>query len=373
MFKICTIVGTRPEIIKLSSVLKKLDKFFDHKLIHTGQNYDYELNQIFFKDLKLRKPDFFLNSAGPNPNKTISKIFSKIDNLLVKIKPDAVIILGDTNSGLASIAAKKRKIQVFHIEAGNRSFDHRVPEELNRKLIDHTSDINFTYTQIARDYLISEGIPSDRIIKVGSPMNEVIQENKILIAKSDILKKFKLKKNGFFLISFHREENVDDKENLKKFLHFLVWLSDKFSKKIIISTHLRTQNRLNKLKENFLKIKKNYSSKIIFLNPFSFTDFIKLQKNCDIIFSDSGTLSEEASLLGIRAVKLRTSHERPEGMEEATTIMSGLDLDKMKIAIKILHKSKASKIVKDYSTNNFSDKIIKNIISYQNYTINKKV
>ncbi len=373
MFKVCTIVGTRPEIIKLSSLLKKLDKFFEHKLIHTGQNYDYELNQIFFNDLKIRKPDFFLNSAGSNPNKTISKIFSKVDDLLNKIKPDAIVILGDTNSGLAAIAAKKRKLQVFHIEAGNRSFDHRVPEELNRKLIDHSSDINFTYTQIAKDYLVSEGISSDRVIKVGSPMNEIIRENKLAIDKSNILKKLKLKQNEFFLISFHREENVDNKANLTKFLDLLEWLSKKFSKKIIISTHFRTQNRLDKIKGKFQKFKKNYSNKITFLNPFSFTDYIKLQKSCKILFSDSGTITEEASLLGIKAIKLRTSHERPEGMEEASTIMCGLDLEKIQTAINILEKCKTSEVVRDYSVNNFSDKIVKNILSYQNYSVNKKV
>jgi len=373
MYKLCTIVGTRPEIIKLSSLIKKLDKFFDQKLIHTGQNYDYELNQIFFEDLNLRKPDYFLNSAGTNANKTISKIFSKLDNLFNRIKPNAVLILGDTNSGLASIVAKKRKIQVFHIEAGNRSFDYRLPEELNRKLIDHSSDINFTYTDIAKNYLIAEGIPADRVIKTGSPMNEVLHENKLKIEKSKILKKLKLKKNEFFLISFHREESVDNRKNLLKFIKFLEWLFKKYKKKIIISTHLRTEKRLKKLKENFKNIEKNYASKIFFLRPFSFSDYIKLQRNCAIVFSDSGTLTEEASLLGIKAIKLRETHERPEGMEEAATIMCGLDLEKIQNAIKVLQVFRSSKVIRDYSVDNFSQKIIKNIISYLDYALNKKV
>ncbi len=373
MYKICTIIGTRPEIIKLSVLIKKLDKIFDQKLVHTGQNYDYELNQIFFDDLNLRKPDYFLNSASSNANKTISKIFSKLDSLFNKIKPNAVIILGDTNSGLASIVAKKRKLQVFHIEAGNRSFDYTVPEELNRKLIDHSSDINFTYTNLSKNYLIAEGIPPDRIIKVGSPMNEVLKQNRQSINKSKILNKLKLKKNEFFLVSFHREENVDNRVNLLKFLKFLEWLSQKYKKKVIISTHLRTENRLNKLKNNFKLMKKNYSSKIFFLKPFSFSDYIKLQKNCKILFSDSGTLTEEASLLGIKAIKLRESHERPEGMEESTTIMCGLNINKIQTAIKILQISKSSKVINDYSVDNFSEKIIKNIISYLDYAINKTV
>ena len=373
MFKICTIVGTRPEIIKLSSLIKKLDKFFDQNIIHTGQNYDYELNQIFFKDLKIRKPDYFLNSAGPNANKTISKIFSKLDDILIKINPDAVLILGDTNSGLSSIVAKKRKIQVFHIEAGNRSFDYKVPEELNRKIIDHTSDINFTYTDIAKNYLVSEGIPADRIIKVGSPMKEVIVHNRKKINKSNILKKLVLKKNKFFLVSFHREENVDDKKKLTTFLSLLEWLSDNFSNQVIVSTHYRTQDRLNKLNKKFEKIKNKYTKKIVFLKPFNFSDYVKLQQNCNIILSDSGTLTEEASILGLKAIKLRASHERPEGMEQGTTIMCDLKISKINAAIQVLNKSKNSYPVIDYISDNFSDKVIKNIISYLDYSINKKV
>ena len=373
MFKICTLVGTRPEIIKLSSVIKKADKFFDQTLVHTGQNYDYELNEIFFKDLNIRKPDYFLNSAGKNVNKTLSNIFSKFDSVLDKIKPNAILILGDTNSGLASIVAKKKKLQVFHVEAGNRSFDYRVPEELNRKIIDHTSDINFTYTDIAKKYLINEGIPPDRIIKVGSPMLEVLNDNKLKINNSKIMKKLKLKKNNFFLVSFHREENVDNIDNLKKFINFLYWLNKKYKQKIIISTHFRTRDRLIKSKTKLNKLQKNNEKNILFLQPFGFSDYVKLQKECKIIFSDSGTLTEESSLLSLKAIKLRTSHERPEGMEESSTIMCGLNIEKIKSAIDILEKTNKSKIVNEYSVNNFSDKIIKNIISYLDYSINKKI
>ncbi len=367
MYKICTIVGTRPEIIKLSSFIKKADKYFNQILVHTGQNYDYELNEIFFKDLAIRKPDLFLNCAKGNPNKTISEIFLKVDKILISQKPDAVVILGDTNSGLAAIAAKKRNIPVFHLEAGNRSFDFRVPEELNRKLIDHCADINFTYTKLAKNYLVSEGINADRIINVGSPMMEVIHENKKKIFNSNILKELNLKRNNFFLFSFHREENVDNKNNISRFFNLLDWLNEKYKKKIIISTHSRTKDRIKD------KLKKKKKQNIIFLKPFNFSNYIKLQENCSIVFSDSGTLTEETSILKTKAIMLRESHERPEGMEEATTIMCGLDIDKIDIAIKILAKYPNHRIVEDYNVKNFSEKIIKNITSYLNYKINKKI
>ena len=367
MYKICTIVGTRPEIIKLSSFIKKSDKYFNQILVHTGQNYDYELNEIFFKDLAIRKPDFFLNCAKENPNKTISEIFLKVDKILISQKPDAVVILGDTNSGLAAIAAKKRNIPVFHLEAGNRSFDYRVPEELNRKLIDHCADINFTYTKLAKNYLVSEGINADRIINVGSPMMEIIQENKKKILASKILKKLKLKKNNFYLFSFHREENVDNKNNINKFFDLLNWLNKNYKKKIIISTHARTQKRIKD------KLKINKKQNIIFLKPFNFSDYIKLQENCSIVFSDSGTLTEETSILKTKAIMLRESHERPEGMEEATTIMCGLDINKIETAMKILADYNKHRVVNDYNVKNFSEKIIKNITSYLNYKINKNI
>lgn len=370
MFRVCTIVGTRPELIKLSSFIKKADKVFLHSLVHTGQNYDYELNEIFFEDLNIRKPDHILNCAKNSVNKTISEIFLKVDKILELIKPDAVIILGDTNSGLAAIAAKKKHIPVFHLEAGNRSYDYKVPEELNRKLIDHCSDINFTYTNHAKNYLVSEGISPDRVIKVGSPMLEVIKQNEKKIKRSNILRKLKLKKKNYFLISFHREENVDNKENITKFFEFLFWLNKKFKKKIVISTHYRTKKKITS-QINSLKIKNK--TDIYFLKPFNFSDYICLQKNCDFIFSDSGTLTEESSILTTKAIMLRESHERPEGMEEASTIMCGLNIKKIETAMKILNNENYHEIVKEYKINNFTDKVIKNIISYIDYKINKKI
>ena len=364
-YKILTLVGTRPEIIKLSSTIKKIDKFFDQKLVHTGQNYDYELSEIFFKDLQIRKPDNFLNCAGTNANQTIANIFKKLDIFISKFKPDGVLILGDTNSGLGAIVSKKRGIPVFHLEAGNRSFDYRVPEELNRRIIDHVSDINFAYTDIAKNNLISEGIYPDRIIKIGSPMKEVLFDQKNKIKNSQIIKSLKLKKKNFFLISFHREENVDNFENIKNFLAFLNWLSKKFNKKIVISTHFRTQKVLS-------KIKKIHIRNVAYLKPFSFSNYINLQKNAKLTFSDSGTLTEEASLLNFKAIMLRESHERPEGMEEGSVIMCGLNLKKIENAINILNKSKKNIIVKDYQVPNFSEKVVKNIISYLDYKINKK-
>ena len=364
MFKVCTVVGTRPEIIKLSSTIKKIDKYFNQILVHTGQNYDYELNKIFFEDLSLRKPDFYLNSASTSTNSTIAKIIKNIDKLFLSEKPDCVLILGDTNSGLAALAAKKRNIPVFHVEAGNRSFDQRVPEELNRKLIDHCSDINFTYTSLAKNYLIEEGLYPDRIINVGSPMLETIENQKSKVNKSHILQKLKIKKNGYFLISFHREENVDEKKNLNKFLEIVKWLKNKYNKKIIISTHFRTKKRILENNKNI-----SFDKNVMFLNPFSFSDYIKLQKNSYIILSDSGTLTEETSILKTKGIMLRNSHERPEGMEEATTIMCGLDKGKIEIAIQILEGKINHKLIKDYDNLNFSDKIVKNIVSYLNYSI----
>ncbi|MDC1079935.1 UDP-N-acetylglucosamine 2-epimerase (non-hydrolyzing) [Candidatus Pelagibacter sp.] len=364
MFKVCTIIGTRPEIIKLSSTIKKIDKFFKQVLVHTGQNYDYELNQIFFKDLSIRKPDYYLNSSSNSTNSTIAKIIQNIDKIFLSEKPDCVMILGDTNSGLAAIAAKKRNIPIFHIEAGNRSFDQRVPEELNRKLIDHCSDINFTYTNLAKNYLIQEGLYPDRVINIGSPMLEVINDQKSKINKSNILKKLKLKKNEYFLISFHREENVDVKENLNKFFDIIKWLNYENKKKVVISTHYRTKKRIVENNKNI-----SFNKNVMFLKPFSFSDYIKLQKNSYIVLSDSGTLTEETSILKTKSIMLRNSHERPEGMEEATTIMCGLDQEKIQAAIKILNSNIKHKLVKDYNTPNFSDKIVKNILSYLNYNI----
>ena len=360
MYKVLTLVGTRPEIIKLSLTIKKLDNFFNHYLVHTGQNYDYELNQIFFKDLEIRKPDFFLNSKSKNSITTISKIFVKFNDICEKIKPDAVLILGDTNSALAAIVANKKKIPIFHIEAGNRSFNRDTPEELNRKLIDHSSDINLTYTEIAKDYLMNEGIPGDKIIKVGSPMLEILKYFESKINKSQILKKLMLVENQYILVSMHREENVDNKDNLLKFLKILEKLAKLFKKKIIFSTHSRTA-------KNIVKFKIKKSPSIHFSKPLSFTDYSKLEKNSFVTLSDSGTIVEESSILNFKALNLRDYTERLEGMYEGSVMMVGVNEKKIITGIKILQKDNVKlDIVKDYDVKNFSSKILRLIISYLN-------
>ena len=365
MYKVLTLVGTRPEIIKLSLTIKKLDKLFDHILVHTGQNYDYELNKIFFKDLNIRKPNYFLNSKSKNAINTISKIFNKFDDLCEKLKPNAVLILGDTNSSLAAIVASKKKIPVFHIEAGNRCFNKDTPEELNRKLVDHVSDINLTYTQIAKNYLINEGILPDKIIKVGSPMLEILTYFENKINQSKILRKLKLKEQEYILVSFHREENVDVKENLSNFLNILKKIEKKFKKKIIFSTHLRTEKNLKKF-----KIKKNKN--IYFSKPLSFTDYSKLEKNSYVTLSDSGTIVEESSILNFNALNLRDYTERLEGMDEGSVMMVGLNEKKIIAGINILKRDRVNlKIVDDYNVTNFSSKIPRLIISYLN-SVKKK-
>lgn len=365
--KLVTILGTRPEIIKLSVIIKKFDEIFDHKLIHTGQNYDYELNKIFFDELKIRKPDFFLETKFNNSLKSIGHIIYKSSLILKKIKPDAAFILGDTNSGLAALSAKKLKIPLFHFEAGNRCFDINVPEEINRKIIDHLSDINITYSKIAKDYLIKEGIHPKNIIKLSSPMKEVLNFYNKDIENSNIMKTLRLDKEKYFLVSYHREENVDDEKNLKNFIDSLTRLAVKFKKKIIISTHSRLKNRLKKI-----SLKKN--KRIIFLKPLGFFDYIKLMKNSYITLSDSGTITEEASILQIPAINLRYTNERPEGMEEGIASMVGSDFKTIETAIKIVKKNKILKIgkVKDYEDKNVSDKISKIILSYKKY-INKYI
>ena len=365
MYKILTLVGTRPEIIKLSLTIKKLDHLFNHYLVHTGQNYDYELNQIFFKDLNMKKPDFFLNSKSNTPISTISKIFVKFDKLCENIKPDAVVILGDTNSALAAIVANKKKIPIFHIEAGNRCFNRDTPEELNRKLVDHVSDINLTYTEIAKNYLLNEGISPDKVIKVGSPMLEILKYFETKINQSKVLRKFKLKEDDYILVSMHREENVDDKDNLIKFLSILKNISKKFNKKIIFSTHYRTEKNLKKY-----KIKKNKD--ILFSKPLSFTDYCKLEKNSFVTLSDSGTIVEESSILNFKALNLRDYTERLEGMNEASVMMVGINEKKIISAINILKKDNVKlKMVDDYNVTNFSSKIPRLIISYLN-SVEKK-
>lgn len=364
--KILTIVGTRPELIKLSAIIKKLDLYFNHILVHTGQNYDYHLNKIFFNDLKIRKPNFFLNVKSKSLEETIGKIIEKIGKLINKIKPDAVVIYGDTNSCLSAIPAKKNKVPIFHMEAGNRSFDDRVPEEVNRRIIDHISDINLVLSEQARQNLINEGIKGEYIFKTGSHMFEVINQNKSKIESSKILKILNLKKNHFFLVSLHREENVDSKDRLVKLLNIINSLKLKYKNfKIIISTHPRTKKNIKKFK---IKVSKN----VTFCKPFRFTDYCNLQKNAYCTLSDSGTIFEEASILNFPAITFRDSHERPEGIDSGCVVVSTYDdqniLNKIEMTV---NETKLSK-TEDYFNLDVSSKVIKTISGYITQ-INKKI
>ena len=365
--KVITVVGTRPEIIRLSRIIEKFDIFFNHYLVHTGQNYDYELKDIFFEQLNIRKPDYFLNTAGETPSKTIGNIIIKVDEILEELNPDVFVILGDTNSALSSIAAKKRKIPIFHLEAGNRCFNDIVPEEINRRIVDHISDINLTYSQIARQYLIKEGLKPQQIIVIGSPMREVLNFHKKDISKSDILKKLELNHNEYYLVSLHREENVDDKEKLLKIYNILSFLYEREKYPVILSTHPRTKKNLEKF--NF-EINKNKS--LIFAKPFGFLDYIKLQINSKCVLSDSGTLTEESSILGFDALNLREEHERPEGCEEGSVMMTGLDINRISNALDFINLSGIDrdyiiKAPRDYLSSNISYKLVKLIYSYTNY------
>ena len=357
--KLLTIIGTRPEIIRLSRIITKFDKHFDHKILHTGQNYDENLNNIFFKDLNLRKPDFILENANTNNIQAISKILIETDKILNKIKPEAVFILGDTNSSLSSIVAKKKQIPIFHYEAGNRCFDQRVPEETNRKIVDSISDINLTYSKISREHLINEGFQSNRVINVGSPMLEVLDHFKNKIKKSNILKYLKLKRGTYIVFSSHREENVENSVNFKNLVNIFNDLNDNFNYKIVVSVHPRIKSKI----ENLNKKKLN---KIIFCKPFSFTDYIKLQINSKMVISDSGTINEESSILDFKAINLRNSHERPEADEEGTSIMTGLNVQRVNQAINFFIKNKIEKknIVNDYRNKNVSDKLVKIVMSF---------
>ena len=369
--KIITIVGTRPEIIKLSRVIDELDRLSNHILVHTGQNYDYELNEVFFKDLKIRKPDYFLNSAGKSTAETISKIIFESDKILDKEKPDAVLLYGDTNSCLSVISAKRRQIPIFHMEAGNRCFDQRVPEEINRKIVDHLSDINMPLTEHARKYLIQEGIPAERIIKTGSCMKEILDYYKKDITKSKVINKLNLKPNKYFLVSAHREENVDYKTNLKDLLDSLDALSEKYKLPIIFSTHPRTKDRIEKLKN-----KTKLNSLIKFVKPLGFFDYVKLQMSAFCVISDSGTITEESSILKFPAIMIRQAHERPEGMDEGTLIMSGLNkkriIESIDIVTKLYKDGKVPNIIDDYNVDNVSQKVVKIIFSYIDY-VNRNI
>ena len=368
--KIMTIVGTRPEIIKLSRVMAELDKYTNHILVHTGQNYDFELNEVFFKDLGVRKPNYFLNAVGANTAETIGNIISKSDEIFEKEKPDAILLYGDTNSCLSVISAKRRQIPIFHMEAGNRSFDQRVPEELNRKIVDHLSDINMPLTEQARDYLISEGLRPETVIKTGSCMKEILEFYKNDINSSEILNKLKISEKKYFIVSTHREENVDYPENLISLLNSLNSVAEEYKLPIIVSTHPRTQNRINSLES---KVKIN--ELVTFLKPLGFFDYIKLQLNAKCVISDSGTITEESSILSFPAIMIRAAHERPEGMDEGTVIMSGITSERILESLKVVisqHENKATsiKMINDYNVDNVSVKVVRIILSYIDYVNN---
>jgi UDP-N-acetylglucosamine 2-epimerase (non-hydrolysing) len=368
--KVMTVVGTRPEIIKLSQVMKELDKYVDHVIVHTGQNYDYELNELFFEQLGIRKPDLFLEAVKGSASETIGDIIAKIDRVFVDIQPDALLIYGDTNSCLCVIPAKKRKIPIFHMEAGNRSFDQRVPEEINRKIVDHLSDINMPLTEQARDYLVAEGLKPQTVIKTGSPMLEVLNENMDKIMQSDILQKEKLHKDKYFLMSIHREENVDSPKNFENLLNSIEAITEKYKFPVIISTHPRTKKKLEEMgyeKENeYLRFSK----------PYGFHEYNQLQLNAYCVISDSGTITEESSILKIPAITIRQAHERPEGMDEGTLVMTGLNKDRILESIEVVvnqHKNGSPmRIVGDYTVDNVSRKVLRIILSYTDY-INRTV
>ncbi len=367
--KVMTVVGTRPEIIRLSSVIQKLEESeaIEHILVHTGQNYDYELNEIFFRDFEMRKPDYFLNAAQEGPIATVGQILINIEPILEEVAPDAFLVLGDTNSCLCAIAAKRKKIPVFHMEAGNRCFDQRVPEETNRKIVDHIADINLTYSDIAREYLLAEGLPADQIIKTGSPMFEVLSARKENIEASLILEKLKLSKDEYFVVSAHREENINNPINFKNLIESLNEVAKVYKLPIIVSTHPRTRNMLEELQIELHPL-------IQTLKPLGFNDYVHLQKYARATLSDSGTISEESSILKFKALNLREAHERPEAMEEAAVMMVGLTKERILQGLKILESQEIDtlRLVSDYSMPNVSEKVLRIIISYTDY-INRVV
>jgi len=367
-----TIVGTRPEIIKLSRVMAELDKNVEHILVHTGQNYDFELNEIFFNELGVRKPDYFLNAVGKTTAETIGNILIKSDEVFEKVNPDAVLLYGDTNSCLSVISAKRRQIPIFHMEAGNRCFDQRVPEELNRKIVDHLSDINMPLTEQARDYLIKEGIRPETVIKTGSCMKEILTFYKDKIDNCNILERLDIMKDKYFIVSIHREENVDYPDNLKKLVDSLNAIAEKYNYPVIVSTHPRTQKRLDDIKHDF-----ELNPLVKYMKPLGFFDYISLQKNASCVISDSGTITEEASILNFPAIMIRMAHERPEGMDEGTVILSGIERERVMEVINVAvnqHQKNpnAIKIINDYNVENVSIKVVRIILSYIDY-INRTV
>lgn len=368
--RVMTIVGTRPEIIRLSRVMDKLDQFCEHVIVHTGQNYDYELNEVFFSDLGIRKPDMFLEAAGTSAADTIGQVIITSDKALQKYDPEALLLLGDTNSCLAAISAKRRKIPIFHMEAGNRCFDFRVPEEINRRIVDHTSDINLTYSEIAREYLLREGFPADQIIKTGSPMREVIEHYSPGIEASNVLERLGLISGQYFLVSAHREENVDSPDNLRKFFDILDVLAEHFDLPVIVSTHPRTRKRMDALGLTAHPL-------VQFLKPFGFLDYVKLQILARAVLSDSGTITEESSILNFPALNLREVHERPEGFEEASVIFVGMSIERVLQGLSIIEKQPRGEerllhLVNDYLPDNVSDKVLRIIQSYTDF-VNSKV
>lgn len=365
--KVLTVIGTRPEIIRLALVIKKLDDSpaIEHTIVHTGQNFDYELNEVFFEDLGLRKPDYFLNAAGKNAAGTIAQVIMNVDPILESVQPDAFLVLGDTNSSLCTIPAKKRHIPIFHMEAGNRCFDQRVPEEVNRKIVDHISDINLTYSDIARECLLREGLPSDRVIKTGSPMFEVLNSYMPKIEQSGILKKLGLRKGEYFVVSTHREENIGSERNFHNLIDILNSIAGKYELPVIVSTHPRTRN---KIAERGIEV----HPKVQLLKPFSLSDYISLQINAKVTLSDSGTISEESSILNFPALNIREAHERPEAVEEAVVMMVGTSKERIMQGIAQLESQKRGverqlRLVADYSMPNVSDKVLRIIISYTDY------
>ena len=371
MLKVMTIVGTRPEIIKLSRVMAELDKYTEHVIVHTGQNFDYELNEIFFKELHIRKPDYFLDAAGKNAAETIANVIQKSDALMETVKPDAVLLYGDTNSCLSVISAKRRKIPIFHMEAGNRCFDQRVPEEINRKIVDHLSDINMPLSEHARRYLLAEGLRPETVIKTGSPMTEVLLYHKDEIERNEVLEKEGLRKGEYFIVSTHREENVDSEKNFSDLLASLNAIVDKYQKKVIVSTHPRTRKKLESI--GFV----NSNPMIEFMKPFGFMEYVKLQQNAFCVISDSGTITEESSILHFPAITIRQAHERPEGMDEGTLIMSGLDSVRILESVEVVTRQYAEgkdviHSIPDYAADNVSKKVVRIILSYTDY-VNRTV
>ena len=362
--KVMTVVGTRPEIIRLSAVINKLEESeaIDHILVHTGQNYDYELNEVFFKDFNLKKPDYFLNAATGTAVETIGNILVKIDPIMEEVKPDAFLVLGDTNSCLCAIAAKRRHVPIFHMEAGNRCFDQRVPEETNRRIVDHIADINLTYSDIAREYLLREGLPADRVIKTGSPMFEVLNSRKNDIENSDVLERLGLEEGSFFVVSAHREENINSEKNFLNLVDSLNAVAEKYNMPVIVSTHPRTRKMIETKGVEFNPL-------IRTLKPLGFNDYVKLQLKSKAVLSDSGTISEESSILGFRALNIREAHERPEAMEEASVMMVGLHKERILQGLEVLETQEKDtlRLVGDYSMPNVSEKVLRIILSYTDY------